>query len=61
LRKVVEIALRQAFTSEQCAERPEGLGLRHALGLDRLDDESPTTHMYLHGGADSKSCALKDF
>ena len=56
---IIEIALRQAFLSKQRAEHSEGLGLRCGLGLDRLDDESPTTHVYLHRGTDSKSGALK--
>jgi hypothetical protein len=40
--KIVEITLRQSFIGDQCAEHPEDLGLRYALELGRLDDESPT-------------------
>jgi hypothetical protein len=57
--KIVEIVLRQALISDQCAEHPEDVGMRHAFGLGRLDHEPPTTHLHLHWDADSKSGALK--
>src|SRR6202040_2456 len=52
---ILEIAPPQSHIGDQCAEYPEDLSLRYALGLGRLDDEPPTTHVHLHWDADTKT------